>query len=249
MVWLLSKQKDHLQIYFGETLNLGKIEVRQPTLGEIIAFGEQEYFTLVHTIIATPSDHKAKLWDSGIVWEEMDDLVFFAMLTSTLRVETTKILFGQLDFAKLKLVQKEDGEFALVNKEEGIVIDKYAYLHICDFICKSNNAKQKRERAGNDFTRQIMIKLNREDIERSQGREFESTLQPLISSMVNHAGFKYDISTVRNLTFFQFMDSVSRISLIASSTLYSQGIYAGNIDRKKIDNKALNWLRKIEPKH
>lgn len=244
----MTKQKDHLQIYFGENLKLGKIEVRQPTLGEIIETGEQAYFTLIHTIIATPSDHKSKLWDAGILWEEMDDLVFFSMLTQTLPVETTRILFGQLDFTKLKLVQRDDGEFSLVNQEDGVVLDKYAYLHICDFICKSHNTKQRHERAGNDFSRQMMIKINRDEISKSQKKEFESSLQPLISSMVNHSGFKYDLSQVRNLTFYQFMDSVSRISLIASSTLYSQGIYTGNVDRKKIDNKALNWLRKIEPK-
>lgn len=245
----MTKQKDHLQIYFGDNLKIGNIEVRQPTLGEIIETGEQEYFTLIHTIIATPSDHKAKLWDAGIIWEDMNDIVFFSMLTQTLPVESTQILFGQLDFRKLKLIQRDDGEFSLVNQEEGIVLDKYAYLHICDFICKSHNMKQKRERAGNDFTRQMMIKLNRDDIAKSQKKEFESSLQPLVSSMVNHPGFKYNISQIRDLTFYQFMDSVSRITLIASSTLYSQGIYAGNIDKKKIDNKALNWLRKIEPKH
>jgi hypothetical protein len=244
----VTKQKDQLQIYFGENLKIGKIEIRQPTLGEIIEIGEQEYFTLIHTIIATPSDHKAKLWDAGIVWEEIDDIVFFSMLTQTLPVDATKVLFGELDFTKLSLVKKEDGEFALVNQEQGIILDKYAYLHICDFICRSHNTKQKRERAGNSFTRQMMIKLNREEIARSQKKDFESTLQPLISSMVNHSGFKYDLSEVRNLTFYQFMDSVQRISLISSATLYSQGIYAGTIDKKKIDNKALNWLRKIEPK-
>lgn len=249
MVLPLSVQKDALQIYMGESLVINdKIQVRQPTMRDIIEIGEQEYFSLLHAFLATPSDYKAKLWDSGILWEEMDNLLFFSMMVTSLPLARTRVLFGELDFTKFQLAKSEDNEYSLINREGGVIFDRYAYLHVCNFLCTCHSLKQKNERAGNEFTRKAMINIDRTETARKKDKEFTSNLQPLISSMVNHAGFKYNLSQVSDLTFYQFMDSVSRITLISSSALYAQGVYTGAIDRNKIDQKALNWLRKIEPK-
>ena len=68
---------------------------------DIAKFGERDFFSVVHTITAIPSDMKSQLWDMGLDWMEVDDYELFMMLVQTLAPERTSILFGDLDFSKL----------------------------------------------------------------------------------------------------------------------------------------------------
>ena len=46
-----------LTLYFGDDYIINdKIKIHQPTIGEIVDYGEAEYFSMVHTITAIPSD-------------------------------------------------------------------------------------------------------------------------------------------------------------------------------------------------
>ena len=82
---------DQLQLYFGDDYIINdKIKISQPTIGEIVDFGEAQYFSVIHTITAIPSDMKSQLWDLGIDWMEIEDFELFMMLAPTLPVERTK---------------------------------------------------------------------------------------------------------------------------------------------------------------
>ena len=146
----------------------------------------------------------------------------------------------------------------MVNETSDIIIDKSVYDKIFKFlaVCHLQDAKQN-IKAGNESTKQAKIeiaksdylRLQREAAERlakGETRETKSTLQALISSMVNHENFKYNIQDVRKLTFFQFMDSVSRIQQIQSAESLIGGIYAGNVDAKKVSKSSLDWMGHIE---
>ena len=46
-----------LQLYFGDDYVINdKIKIHQPTIGELVDYGEQVYFSMVHTLTAIPSD-------------------------------------------------------------------------------------------------------------------------------------------------------------------------------------------------
>lgn len=48
---------DALKVYFGDPYVINdKIKILQPTVGDIVSFGEAKYFSVVHTITAIPSD-------------------------------------------------------------------------------------------------------------------------------------------------------------------------------------------------
>ena len=50
---------DELAMYMGRDLTIGdKLRVHQPTIGEIVDYGEREYFNMVQMICAIPSDMK-----------------------------------------------------------------------------------------------------------------------------------------------------------------------------------------------
>lgn len=48
---------DPLKLYFGEPYVVNKyITIFQPTIGDIIEYGEREYYSMIQTITAIPSD-------------------------------------------------------------------------------------------------------------------------------------------------------------------------------------------------
>ena len=150
---------DPLQLYFGDDYVINdKIKIKQAKIGDIVDFGEAKYFSVVHTLTAIPSDLKSKLWDMGLDWMEIEDFELFMMLAPTLSKENTELLFGDLDFTKLKPYRnKENGDIVLADLESGVKIDKLIYLRIVNYLRKVHNITPKIERAANKATKQILI--------------------------------------------------------------------------------------------
>ena len=236
---------DQLQLYFGDDYVINdKIKISQPTIGDIVDFGEAQYFNVIYTITAIPSDMKSQLWDLGIDWMEIEDFDLFVMLAPTLPIEKTKLLFGDLDFTKLKLYKnRENGDILLADLDTGVKIDKMIYLRIVNYLRKVHNITPKIERAANKTTKQILIDEDRMRIQTNKEKPFKSYLLPLISSVKVLMGYtKY---YVRNEVFVEFFDDVSRLQIIHNADHLLSGCYAGTIDMKKINKADLNWLREI----
>lgn len=70
---------DDLKIYRGSDIRItDKIIVTQPTIDQIIEFGEKRYFSAVHTLTGVGADFKWQLWDYfGIDYTEIDDFELF----------------------------------------------------------------------------------------------------------------------------------------------------------------------------
>ena len=236
---------DQLQLYFGDDYVINdKIKISQPTIGDIVDFGEAQYFNVIYTITAIPSDMKSQLWDLGIDWMEIEDFDLFVMLAPTLPIEKTKLLFGDLDFTKLKLYKnRENGDILLADLDTGVKIDKMIYLRIVNYLRKVHNITPKIERAANKTTKQILIDEDRMRIQTNKEKPFKSYLLPLISSVEVRMGYTKDY--VRNEGFVEFFDDVSRLQIIHNADHLLSGCYAGTIDMKKINKADLNWLREI----
>ena len=236
---------DQLQLYFGDDYVINdKIKISQPTIGDIVDFGEAQYFNVIYTITAIPSDMKSQLWDLGIDWMEIEDFDLFVMLAPTFPVEKTKLLFGDLDFTKLKLYKnRENGDILLADLDTGVKIDKMIYLRIVNYLRKVHNITPKIERAANKTTKQILIDEDRMRIQTNKEKPFKSYLLPLISSVKVRMGYTKDY--VRNEGFVEFFDDVSRLQIIHNADHLLSGCYAGTIDMKKINKADLNWLREI----
>ena len=70
---------DDLKIYRGSDIRItDKIIVTQPTIDQIIEFGEKRYFSTVHTLTGVGADFKWQLWDYfGIDYTQIDDFELF----------------------------------------------------------------------------------------------------------------------------------------------------------------------------
>ena len=73
---------DDLKIYRGSDIRItDKITIIQPTLDQIIEFGENKYFQAVHTLTGVGADFKWQLWDYfGRDYTQIDDFELFKLI-------------------------------------------------------------------------------------------------------------------------------------------------------------------------
>ena len=239
---------DELKMYFGEPFHINdKISIYIPTIGEIIEFGEKEYYGIVHTLTCIPSDMKSKLDDLGIDYMEISDFELFMMLSRGLSQEDTRLILGDLDLSKFTpYLNKMNNETILYDVENDIVIDRLIYTKIVNYIRKIHNIKPKVERAANKTTRRILIQLDRERINKASKEPYKSQLKPLISAMMRYPGFKYKTRELKECGLYEFMDTIQGAQIYVSSTALLQGCYSGMIDTSKIDKKEFNWMRSLD---
>lgn len=84
---------DDLKIYRGSDIRItDKIVVIQPTIDQIIEFGEKRYFSAVHTLTGVGADFKWQLWDYfGIDYTQIDDFELFKKMICGLLSSKKKI--------------------------------------------------------------------------------------------------------------------------------------------------------------
>lgn len=243
---MINMDVDDLKLYIGDDYVINdNIRVLQPTIKQIAEFGEKEFFSVVHTVTAIPSDMKSQLWDMGLDWMEVDDFELFVMLSQTLTPNRTSLLFGDLDFSKLKPYNHPhiEGEIILANKEAGTLIDKMIYFRIVSYLRKAFNITPKVEKAANKMTKKILIEEDRKRIEFNKDKPFKSFLLPLISSVKVKQGYTKDY--VLNMGYVEFMNDVARLQVIHNADHLLSGVYAGTIDMKKINKAELNWMKEL----
>lgn len=237
---------DQLAVFYGKEFRINsRIAIKQPTIGEIIDYGEAEFFALISRVTAISSEYKALLWDNGIDYENIDDFVMFAWMMCSQPVSATSILFGELDFTKLSPQEREDGSTVLYDPDQDITIDFNLHRHIVEYFRDAYGIVKKPERAANQKTKMKLIELDRMDHQRATSESHKSMLQPLISSLVNSAGCKYDYNTIRGITFGQLIDSVQRLQVIQSAQALMQGAYSGFADTSKVPKSQWDWTRPL----
>lgn len=236
---------DELQLYFGDDYIINDyIKIKQPRIGEIVDYGEAKYFSVVHTLTAIPSDMKSMLWDMDLDWCEVEDFDLFMMLVQTLTPDKTSILFGNIDFSKLKPFRSsQNGDIFLADKETGLKIDKMIYLRIMSYLRKLHNITPKVEKAANKMTKKVLIEEDRQKILNAKNKPFKSYLLPMISAIKVKQGYTKDY--VRNMGLYEFFDDVSRVSVIDHANHLLNGAYCGMADLSKVPKKEFNWLRPL----
>ena len=261
---------DELKMYFGEDYWVtDKICIKQPTIGDILEFGDTKFYSMLNLFCANPTSLRLQLWKMGKDWNVISDFELFTqIIIKNLTPKDTHLLFGDLNFSWFRLFhdkkkdcdllvnipQDEDGNLISINYEEAIIIDELIYKKIIKYLCIMFNLHFKVEHAKNKATKEAMIwedemNLNTE-LQKKEKRDIpKSFLLPLISSMVNHPGFKYKTSELKQIGIFQFMDSVQRLQIYESTHALLGGMYSGFCDASKIDKDEFNFMRDIRNKN
>lgn len=218
-----------------------KIKIMIPKVGEVID-QEDDYFGIVSMLTSSPYDMMVQLDDMGIDFTQMSDYELFLLVFFGIREMDTSLIFGDLDLSKFEPAENEEnGNIVLIDTENDIVIDKSIYHQIAATLRKIHHLEKNNRKPGNEEAKKFLLERARKKLKRNS-RKTDSQLESLIISVVNTEQFKYNFESVRNMTIYQFNESVRQIIHKIDYEHLMGGIYAGTIDSKNISNDNLNWM-------
>lgn len=246
---------DELKLYNGLPIQItDKIIMKVPTLGQICEFGDSNYFSFVQTFTATPMDENmiVFLTDIGIDFNNISNFELFMLLTRIMP-KGSELLFGNnIDFFKFE-PKTTDDEIPYLENSDGVIINEGIYnLILANMRAINNVPTPKITKVKDDpIQKQMAIEDARNQLEsRKRKAMFKpsgSALMPIVSSMVNSAGFKHNEKTVFDMNIYAFWDSVNRISAIKNADNLYRGLYSGCLDLKSNPSlkKEMDWMRKL----
>lgn len=258
---------DQGYLYFNDKFQItDKITIFKPSVLDIFNYkngepngGETGFYFMLHIFVGNTTYFKIALWDNGIDWNKITDFEMFASMVTGLKQDDTRILFGDLDFSKFKPysvkkneVNEENGEieekesFVLYDAENDIEINEITYFRIRNYlrymfgIFPKVETGIKGKRMKEEIIRYDRMKMKKES-EESSG----SFLFPLVSSCLNHPGFKYKKNELNEVGIVEFMDSVQRIQVFEQATATLKGMMSGFVDGSNIKPDQYNFMKEI----
>lgn len=252
---------DLLQMYFGEPYVIdlentpGKVTVYSPTIGDIIEIGEKKFYQTLNIFICNTTQYRVILWDLGIDWNTYSDFELFINLQSQIDPDVSRLLFGDLDFKKFIPLWKRVSEDAepvpiLWDDEDGIEINYDVYNHFSQYIRTMFNTFPEEKITQDNTLKSWYITKDKRALENKrklaeQGKDESYSIQSLISSCINHPGFKYGLKDLKKVGVCEFYDSVKRLQVYEQSTALMKGMYSGFVDGSKLKPTDYNFMREL----
>ena len=204
---------------------------------------EEGYYALVHILTAMPIDLMCQLDDYGIDFTTIDDYELFLLLFPGICSQNTNMIFGDLDLKQFKLATNEkNGTTVLYNSKDDIVIDRAIHDKIADILRTIHHLEKDTRKPGNKEAQKYMIDRAKKKLKRERDKVRSSQLEPLIISMVNTEQYKYNFATTRDLSIYQFNESVRQIINKVDYDNRMHGVYAGTVSIKDLSQDDLNWI-------
>ena len=230
-------------LLYGSSISVTEqISITVPTVGDILDH-EDDYYAMVSMLTAMPIDFMVQLDDMGVDFTTINDYELFLILFGTIREMDTRLIFGDLDLKRFELAKHiESGMPVIYDEADDIVIDRVVQTKIATTLREIHHLEKDVRKPGNQEAKEYLLERARKKLKRRKRRKEKSQLQQLIVAMVNTEQFKYDFRGVRDLTIYQFNESVRQIQHKIDYDNKMHGIYAGTVDPKKINQDDLNWL-------
>lgn len=248
-------------MYFGEPFDVGNgMKVYIPTIGDILQLPNSDitFYQTLNIWVANTTSYRLMLWDNGIDWNKISDYELFLFLFKNGDPLVNKLLFGEdnnfdnFEIFQWTHVEKDENdedvekkETVLYNAENEIVISEKDYSLISDYLRAAFNIYPKVEKAKGRATKEAIIDEERMNLRAKKKDEDDegSTLLPLISSCINHPGFKYNMQQLKDVNMVQFMDSVYRLQIYENTVALLRGSMSGFVDTSKINKDEFNFMR------
>lgn len=219
------------------------IHIVIPTVGEIIDSDEDKYYGLVSAFTAMPIDMLVQLDDAGIDFSSINEYELFLLLFAGLQTQDTRLIFGDLDLSKFEpAINEQNKNVILLDRENDIVIDRAIHSQIAGVLRKIHHLDIDRRKPANEAAKRYLLERARLKQKRHLNRKENSQLESLIIAMVNTEQYKYDFEGTRELSIYQFNESVRQIIHKIDYEHIMHGVYAGTVSAKDLSKDDLNWL-------
>lgn len=218
------------------------IHICIPTVGEILD-DEDSYYGIVSVLTAMPIDMMVQLDDVGIDFTTINDYELFLLMFPGIQSQNTSLVFGDLDLSKFKMaVNKQNDNVLLVDEENDIKIDRAIYGQIASVLRFIHHLDKNRRKPANDEAKEFLLKRARDKMRRRRTKTESSQLESLIVAMVNTEQYKYDFEGTKDLSIYQFNESVRQVIKKIDYDNKMYGVYTGNIKAKELSQDDFNWL-------
>lgn len=218
------------------------IRIIIPTVGEIID-DEDAYYSLVSVLTAMPVDMLVQLEDAGIDFTSINEYELFLLLFAGIKSQDTSLIFGDLDLSKFKMaVNEQNGNVVLLDEEHDIKIDRAIHGQIAGVLRRIHHLEKNNRKPANEEAKKFMLERARAKQRRRKNRKEDSQLESLIVAMVNTEQYKYGFEGTRELSIYQFNESVRQVIKKVDYDNRMYGIYAGTVNAKDLSQDDLNWL-------
>jgi len=218
------------------------IKICIPTVGQILD-NEDAYYGLVSMLTAMPIDMMVQLDDVGVDFTSIDEYELFLLLFGIIKEQDTSLIFGDLDLKPFQTaVNEQNGNIILIDDSTGIRIDRALHGRIADALRKIHHLEKDTRKPANGPAKDFMIERARKKMKRQRNRTTDSQLEALIVALVNTEQFHYGFEGTRELSIYQFNESVQQIIKKIDYDNKMHGIYAGTVSAKDLSEDELNWL-------
>lgn len=221
------------------------IHISIPSVGQVLD-NEDSYYNLVSAITAMPIDFMVQLDDLGIDFTTINAWQLFVLLFENIKQMDKHVLhlvFGDMNLSNFEIgISPQNGKFIIRDEKHDITIDRAIHSKMASVLRKLHHLEKNYRRPANDEAKEYMLRRAREKLKRRKDRKEDSQLESLIIAMVNTEQFKYDFEGTRELSIYQFNESVRQIIKKTDYDNRMYGIYAGTINPKELSQKDLNWL-------
>ena len=218
------------------------IKIQIPTVGEVLD-NEDDYYTMVTMLTSMPIDMMVQLDNIGVDFTAINEYELFLLLFNAMKDKDTSLIFGELDLKPFRsVINPQNDTIVLRNKETGVVIDRGIQGQIASVLRKIHNLKRNNRKPANQEAREYMLQRAREKMRRRNRRVNDSQLEELIVAMVNTEQFHYGFEGTRELSIYQFNESVRQVIKKIDYDNRMHGVYAGTVNAKELSQDDLNWL-------
>ena len=240
-------------IIFSDLLTL-----YQPTLSQIEEAGEQQFLNSLWMMCSCAWDMPSAFADMGVDFMTVSDWQFFYQTVRSFSLDTTRLVFGDLDFSKLMPLNYKENEddteprVVLANIEPMTIGEKtyqpaqyilteQMYKQMIPYVREMIGFTHKGRKAKNRATAQILIMDDRKQRARHKDEPYESMFHNGIITLVNTEEFPYTYETVFDLTIYQFTKSLIQIQGKKQACAMLQGSMSGFVDTSKIPSSNFQW--------
>ena len=140
-------------------------------------------------------------------------------------------------------------ELILWDDEDEIEINQNVHNHFSQYLRNVFGIFPEEKITNNNTLKQWYITKDKRAIENAKKKQdtqkHSSTMKAIISSLINHPGFKYKLHELKEVGVAEFYDSVKRLQIYEQSTALMKGMYSGFISAKDIKPEDYNFMREI----
>lgn len=217
------------------------IHIVIPTVGEVLEH-EDEYYDMVSLFTAMPIDMMVQLDDVGIDFTTINEWDLFLLMFNSVKELDTSLIFGDINLKAFSpAIDQQNSNIVLVDRATGIRIDRAVHGQIASALRKIHHIEKDNRKPANGEAREYMIERARKKMRRTK-RTTDSQLERLIIALVNTEQYHYGFEGTRELSIYQFNESVRQIIKKIDYDNRMHGIYAGTVNAKELSQDDLNWL-------